>query len=96
VTALFLPDGIEDFQIRKKLYESYGVILGDANMMSWDVYRKQIGRNYVRFGNMGEAARYNKILYGIFSLGMALRDLGAQVDVEGATHAVREVYSATR
>jgi aspartate aminotransferase-like enzyme len=91
-----LPDRIEDFQIRKHLYENYGVILGDANMMSWDAYRRQIGKSYVRFGNMGEAAHYCKVLYGIFALGMALRDLGAHVDVEGATRAVREVYSVVR
>jgi alanine-glyoxylate transaminase/serine-glyoxylate transaminase/serine-pyruvate transaminase len=96
VTALYLPDRIEDFQIRKHLYENYGVILGDANMMSWDAYRRQIGKSYVRFGNMGEAAHYCKVLYGIFALGMALRDLGAHVDVEGATRAVREVYSVVR
>jgi aspartate aminotransferase-like enzyme len=96
VTALYLPDRIEDFQIRKHLYENYSVILGDANMMSWDVYRRQINRNYVRFGTMGEAAHYSKVLYGIFALGMGLRDLGASVDVEAGTGAVREVYSQVR
>ena len=92
VTAILLPDTIEDYQIRKHLFERYGVILGDANMMSWDVYKSQIGRNYVRFGTMGEAARYHKVLYGIFSLGMALRDLGEKVHIERAVSAVQEVY----
>jgi len=92
VTAIFLPDEIEDYQIRRHLFERYGVILGDANMMSWDVYKSQIGRNYVRFGTMGEAARYHKVLYAVFSFGMALRDLGVEVDVERAVSAVQRVY----
>ena len=92
VTAVFLPDSIEDYQIRKHLFNRYGVILGDANMMSWDVYKSQIGHNYVRFGTMGEAARYHKVLYGVFSLGMALRDLGKKVPTEQGVSAVQAVY----
>jgi aspartate aminotransferase-like enzyme len=94
VTAVFLPNNIEDYQIRKHLYENYGVILGDANMMSWDVYKEKIGKNYVRFGNMGEAAHYQKILYGIFALGMGLKDLGAKVNINEALDAVKNVYSS--
>lgn len=93
VTAILLPDNIEDFQLRKHLFNNYGVVLGDANMLSWDVYKREIGKNYVRFGNMGEAAHYNKVLYGIFALGMGLKDLGESVDVEAAVNAVREVYT---
>jgi len=92
VTAILLPDGIEDYQIRKHMFERYGVILGDANMMSWEVYKSQIGRNYVRFGTMGEAARYNKILYAVFALGMSLRGLGTKVDLEGALTEVQGIY----
>jgi aspartate aminotransferase-like enzyme len=91
-TAVRLPDHIEDYQIRKHLFEEYGVILGDANMMSWDVYKTQIGGNYTRIGTMGEAARYNKILYAMFAFGMALQDLGASVNVERAISAVKKVY----
>lgn len=92
VTAVLLPKSIEDYGIRKHLFEQYGVIFGDANMMSWDVYRSQIGDNYVRFGTMGEAARYNKILYAVFALGMTLQDMGEKANVEAAVNAVREVY----
>ncbi len=92
VTAVLLPNHIEDYQIRRHLFERYRVILGDANMMSWDVYVKQIGKNYVRFGTMGEAARYHKVLYGISAFGQAIRDLGAEVDVEGGVNAVKSIY----
>jgi len=92
VTAVFLPEEIDDYQIRRHLFERYGVILGDANMMSWDVYKSQIGKHYVRFGTMGEAARFPKVLYGILALGMALRDLGADVNVERAVVAAKHVY----
>lgn len=92
VTAVLLPKSIEDYAIRRHLFEEYGVIFGDANMMSWDIYKNQIGSNYVRFGTMGEAARYNKILYAVFALGMTLRDMGEEADVEAGVKAVREVY----
>jgi len=92
VTAVLLPDSIEDYQVRKHLFERYGVIFGDANMMSWDVYKSQIGCNYVRFGTMGEAARYHKILYAVFAFGMTLRDLGEKTDVSQAVAAVQDTY----
>ena len=92
VTAILLPDGIEDFQLRRHLFEDYQVILGDANMLSWDQYVEQIGGHYVRFGTMGEAARRHKVLYGLFSLGSALRDLGAEVDIDAGIRAATKVY----
>jgi aspartate aminotransferase-like enzyme len=92
VTAILLPDGIGDYQIRRHLYDHYGVILGDGNMASWDVYKKEVGRSYVRVGTMGEAARFSKVLYAVFALGMALVDLGAKVDVTRAARAVQTTY----
>jgi aspartate aminotransferase-like enzyme len=92
VTAIFLPEGIEDFQIRRHLFDAYQVILGDANMLSWDRYRNEIGRQYVRLGTMGEAARHNKVLYALFAFGTALNDLGASVDVPAGLAAASEVY----
>jgi aspartate aminotransferase-like enzyme len=92
VTAVLLPQSIEDYGIRRHLFERYGVIFGDANMMSWNVYKSQIGKNYVRFGTMGEAAHYHKVLYAVFALGMTLRDLGEKADVSRAVSAVQDVY----
>jgi len=92
VTAILLPAGIEDFQLRRHLFETYHVILGDANMLSWDQYTEQIGRQYVRLGTMGEAARRNKVLYGLFALGSALRDLGASIDVTAGIQAATSEY----
>ncbi len=92
VTAVLLPEGIGDYQIRRHLYDHYGVILGDGNMASWDVYKREVGRSYVRIGTMGEAARSSRVLYAVFALGMALDDLGAEVDVARATRAVQSVY----
>lgn len=93
VTAVFLPDGIQDYGLRRHMFETYGVVLGDANMMSWEVYQSQLGRDYVRLGAMGEAAQYHKVLYAIFSLGMSLKDMGAQVDLEAAVNEVKRVYN---
>jgi aspartate aminotransferase-like enzyme len=92
VTAILLPDGIGDYQVRRHLYDRYGVVLGDGNMASWEVFKREVGRSYVRVGTMGEAARYHKVVYAIFSLGMALQDLGATVDIDGAVRAVQSVY----
>jgi alanine-glyoxylate transaminase/serine-glyoxylate transaminase/serine-pyruvate transaminase len=94
VTAVLLPNGIGDYQIRRHLYDRYGVVLGDGNMASWEVFKREVGRSYVRIGTMGEAARYHKVLYAVFSLGMALQDLGAEVDVSSAVRAVQSVYGA--
>ena len=38
VTAVLLPKDIEDYGIRKDLFEQCGVILGHASMMSWEVH----------------------------------------------------------
>jgi len=92
VSAVFLPPGLEDYGFRRHLYQTYGVILGDANMLSWEVYKSQIGRQYVRIGTMGEAARFQKIVYALFGLAMSLRDLGVKVDPTAAVEAVKKVY----
>ncbi len=92
VTAVFLPGDIQDYGFRRRMFETYGVVLGDGNMMSWAVYQEQIGRNYVRIGTMGEAARYHKILYAVFSFAMALKDMGAEVEVEAAVAEVKRVF----
>lgn len=92
VTAILLPQGIDDFQIRRHLFDRYQVILGDANMLSWERYRREIGRQYVRLGTMGEAARRHKVLYALFALGMGLNDLGAPVDVPAGLATAAEIY----
>ena len=92
VSAVFLPQGLGDYGFRRHLYETYGVILGDANMLSWETYRNQIGRQYVRIGAMGESAKYQRVLYALFGFTMALRDLGAEADPMAATEAVKKVY----
>ncbi len=92
VTAVFLPGGVQDYGFRRHLYETYGVVLGDGNMMSWERYQEQVGKNYVRIGTMGEAARYHKILYALFSFGQALGDLGHPVDTGAGVKAVKEIY----
>ncbi len=91
-TAILLPADIDDFQLRRHLFETYQVVLGDANMLSWDRYIEEIGRQYVRFGTMGGAARRPKVLYGLYALGNALLDLGATVDVDAGLQAARSVY----
>jgi aspartate aminotransferase-like enzyme len=93
VTAVLLPGDIQDYGFRRHMFETYGVVLGDGNMMSWDVYANQVGRNYVRIGTMGESARYQKILYAIFSFGMALEDLGADVNSHAAVNEVKRVFT---
>ena len=94
VTAVVLPDKIGDYQIRRHLYDRYGVVLGDGNMASWEVFKREVGRSYVRIGTMGEAARYHKVAYAIFAFGMTLADLGAAVDPVAAVRAVQSVYTA--
>jgi len=96
VTAVFLPGDIQDYRFRRHMFETYGVVLGDANMMSWEIYTSQLGRDYIRIGTMGETARFHKILYALFSFGMALRDLGVGVDVQAATNEFKRSFEEQR
>ncbi len=85
VTAILLPDRINETVLRRHLFDRYSVIFANG-------YIAELGINYLRFGTMGESARLPQVLYSMGALGMALRDHGVDVNVEAALAAVNQTY----
>jgi pyridoxamine--pyruvate transaminase len=70
-TAVKLPDGLNDAQVRDHIRERYGVMISGA-LGAGDL---------VRIGHMGETARSLHPIIGLSALGQGLRDLGHDVDI---------------
>jgi pyridoxamine--pyruvate transaminase len=70
-TAVKLPDGLNDAQVRDHIRERYGVMISGA-LGAGDL---------VRIGHMGETARSLYPIIGLSALGQGLRDLGSEVDI---------------
>ncbi|HDH26788.1 MAG TPA: alanine--glyoxylate aminotransferase family protein [Actinobacteria bacterium] len=70
-TAVKLPAGLTDIQVRDHIRQRYGVMISGA-LGAGDL---------VRIGHMGETARSLYPIVGLSALGQGLRDLGCQVDI---------------
>lgn len=71
VTAIRVPDGLTDIQVRDHVRERYGVQLSAG----------QGAGNLIRIGHLGATARPMFAVAGLAALGRGLLDLGASVDV---------------
>jgi len=71
VTAIRVPDGLTDIQVRDHVRASYGVQISSG----------QGAGNLVRIGHLGATARPMYAVAGLAALGRGLIDLGASVDV---------------
>jgi pyridoxamine--pyruvate transaminase len=71
VSAIRVPDGLTDAQVRDHARERYGVQLSAG----------QGAGNIIRIGHMGATARPMLMVAGLAALGRTLADLGASVDV---------------
>jgi len=87
VTAVLIPEKVDELRLRRHLFGIYGVAFANG-------YKSELGINYIRFGTMGESARFPKVLRGVVALGCALRDLGVSTDVQSGIDAVVRVYQA--
>ncbi len=83
VTAVAVPDGLSDVQIRDQVRERYGVMISGG----------QGAGNLVRIGHMGPTARSLYPLVGLAALGRTLADLGAPVQIGEGLEAALEVLS---
>ena len=85
VTAVALPDGINDVELCRHIRSRYGVVLGDSEGAG----------NIVRIGHMGVEARSFGPVVGLTALGRGLMDLGVAVNLgeglEAAAMAVGEL-----
>ncbi len=71
VTAIAVPEGLTDVQVRAHCRERYGVMLSSG----------QGAGNLVRIGHMGPSARSLHPVVGLAALGRTLVDLGATVEI---------------
>jgi pyridoxamine---pyruvate transaminase len=86
VTAIAVPDGLTDDQVRAHCRERYGVMISAG----------QGAGNLVRIGHMATSARGLYPVIGLAALGQTLLDLGARVDVgAGVETALAEISQAT-
>jgi len=87
VTAIIVPDGLTDVQVRAHCRERYGVMISGG----------QGAGNLVRIGHMGPSARSLHPVVGLAAVGQTLVDLGAQVEIgAGVEAALTELSRATR
>ena len=88
VTAIAVPDGLTDVQVRGHCRERYGVMISGG----------QGAGNLIRIGHMGPCARSLYPVVGLAAVGRTLADLGATVDigagVEAALAELADVKSA--
>ncbi len=84
LNSVFIPDGIDDAQIRKQLLNDYGIEigggLGPVKGKTW------------RIGLMGVSSEHSNVIQLLTALGQCLNQAGKNVDVKAAiaaAHAVR-------
>ena len=85
VTAIAVPEGLTDTQVRAHCRERYGVMLSSG----------QGAGNLVRIGHMGQSARSLYPVVGLAAVGRTLLDLGAQVDLGAGVEAALAELSQT-
>jgi pyridoxamine--pyruvate transaminase len=83
VTAITVPDGLTDAQVRDHCRERYGVMISAG----------QGAGSLVRIGHMGPTARSLFPVVGLAAVGRTLADLGAGVKVGDGIDAALEVLS---
>ena len=83
-TAISLPDGLDDVQVREHVRSRYGVQLSSG----------QGAGRLVRIGHMGVTARPLYPVLGLAALGRALLDLGARLDLGLGMEAALEHISS--
>ena len=85
VTAITVPDGLTDVQVRAHCRERYGVMISGG----------QGAGNLVRIGHMGQSARSLHPVVGLAALGRTLLDLGARLDLGAGLEAALAEISQT-
>ena len=85
VTAIAVPDGLTDIQVRGHCRERYGVMISGG----------QGAGNLVRIGHMGPTARSMYPVVGLLAVGRTFADLGVSVKLGDGAEAALEVLSET-
>jgi pyridoxamine---pyruvate transaminase len=86
VTAIAVPEGLTDVEVRAHCRDRYGVMISSG----------QGAGNLVRIGHMAGSARGLHPVVGLAAVGQTMLDLGAQVDLgAGLEAALAEVAQAS-
>lgn len=85
VTAVTVPEGLTDIQVRSHCRERYGVMISGG----------QGAGNLVRIGHMGPTANSLYPVVGLAALGRTLIDLGASIKLGDGVEAALDVLSET-
>jgi len=83
VTAVKIPRGVKDEELREHIMRKYGVMIAG----SWG----KIAGKVFRLGHMGYNAQPSKALQALFALSETLRDLGFPSRTEEALDAAKSV-----
>jgi len=86
VTAIAVPEGLDDLQVRAHCRERYGVMISGG----------QGAGNLVRIGHMGLSARSLHPVVGLAAVGRTLADLGAQVEIGAGVEAALSELSQVK
>jgi pyridoxamine--pyruvate transaminase len=84
VTAVAVPEGLTDLQVRTHVRDRYGVMISGG----------QGAGNLVRLGHMGLTASGMYPIVGLAALGRSLADLGVQVEIGAGIEAALEVLAS--
>ncbi len=85
VTAIAMPEGLADIQVRDYVRARYGVQLSAG----------QGAGNLLRLGHMGATARPMLMIAGLAAIGRSLADLGARVDIGAGLDAALAAISSS-
>jgi pyridoxamine--pyruvate transaminase len=85
VTAIAVPNGLNDVQVRTHCRERYGVMISSG----------QGAGNLVRIGHMGPTARPAFVAAGVAAVAQTFADLGVSVKVGDGVEAAMEVLAET-
>lgn len=84
VTAIRLPGGISDEELRNHILQKYGVMIAG----SWGVLRGKV----IRLGHMGYNAYPQKTIQAVFALSESLKDLGFENRTEDAIKTLKDHF----
>lgn len=82
VTAIKIPQGIEDEKLRNHMLQKYGVMVAG----NWGELKGKV----IRLGHMGYNAYPDKTIHALFALSQSLTDLGFKNNTEDATKILKE------
>jgi pyridoxamine--pyruvate transaminase len=86
VTAVAVPNGLDDIGVRGHVRERYGVMLSGG----------QGAGNLVRIGHMGPTANGLNPVVGLMALGRSLADLGVSVHIGSGVEAALALLAGSR